>query len=257
MQANICAADLENFLIDKAPRAAYYIPEYITAAEEEYLLRQVYNAPKPKWTQLTGRKLQNWEIMAAFFHKQRHPDYGSCPEVSLTHGVWCPKSFHPWLQTYTDKISSLEVFGGSRANHVLVNEYNPGEGIMPHEDGPLYYPTVTTISLGSHTLLDFYLPISGSGSEEENQAPRTEEQRHVLSLLLEPRSLFILREDLYKSHLHGIRPVTQDTLDHKVANLGQCAARAEETLARRTRVSLTVRLVPKVLKAALFLGKRK
>ncbi|XP_069602669.1 alpha-ketoglutarate-dependent dioxygenase alkB homolog 6 [Ranitomeya imitator] len=238
MQANICAADLENFLIDKAPRAAYYIPEYITAAEEEYLLRQVYNAPKPKWTQLTGRKLQNWGGLP-------HPR-GMVPE-----------KLPPWLQTYTDKISSLEVFGGSRANHVLVNEYNPGEGIMPHEDGPLYYPTVTTISLGSHTLLDFYLPISGSGSEEENQAPRTEEQRHVLSLLLEPRSLFILREDLYKSHLHGIRPVTQDTLDHKVANLGQCAARAEETLARRTRVSLTVRLVPKVLKAALFLGKRK
>ncbi|XP_073497769.1 alpha-ketoglutarate-dependent dioxygenase alkB homolog 6 [Phyllobates terribilis] len=238
MAANISAADLESFFIDKAPRAAYYIPEYITAEEEEYLLRQVYNAPKPKWTQLSGRKLQNWGGLP-------HPR-GMVPE-----------KLPPWLQTYTDKISSLEVFGGSRANHVLVNEYNPGEGIMPHEDGPLYYPTVTTISLGSHTLLDFYLPISGSGSEEENQVPRTEEQRRLLSLLLEPRSLFILREDLYKSYLHGIRPVTQDKLDLKVANLGQCTARAEETLARRTRVSLTVRLVPKVLKAAMFLGKRK
>ncbi|XP_073405187.1 uncharacterized protein [Dendrobates tinctorius] len=154
MQANICAADLERFLIHKAPRAAYYIPEYITAAEEEYLLRQVYNAPKPKWTQLSGRKLQNWGGLP-------HPR-GMVPE-----------KLPPWLQTYTDKISSLEVFGGSRANHVLVNEYNPGEGIMPHEDGPLYYPTVTTISLGSHTLLDFYLPISGLGSEEENQGVST------------------------------------------------------------------------------------
>ena len=26
----------------------------------------------------------------------------------------------------------------------------------PHEDGPLYYPTVATVSLGSHTVLDFY-----------------------------------------------------------------------------------------------------
>ncbi|KAM4021241.1 alpha-ketoglutarate-dependent dioxygenase alkB homolog 6 isoform 2-T2 [Anomaloglossus baeobatrachus] len=168
-----------------------------------------------------------------------------------------PEKLPSWLQAYTDKISSLEVFGGSCANHVLVNEYNPGEGIMPHEDGPLYYPTVTTISLGSHTLLDFYLPLGGLSPEEENQVPRTEEQRHVLSLLLEPRSLFILREDLYKTYLHGIRPVTQDTLDHKVANLDQCTARAEETLPRRTRVSLTIRLVPKVMKAALFLGKRK
>ncbi|XP_015454401.1 alpha-ketoglutarate-dependent dioxygenase alkB homolog 6 isoform X4 [Pteropus alecto] len=28
----------------------------------------------------------------------------------------------------------------------------------PHEDGPLYYPTVSTISLGSHTILDLYEP---------------------------------------------------------------------------------------------------
>ena len=31
---------------------------------------------------------------------------------------------------------------------------------QPHEDGPLYYPTVSTISLGSHTLLDFYKPLT-------------------------------------------------------------------------------------------------
>lgn len=29
---------------------------------------------------------------------------------------------------------------------------------QPHVDGPLYYPTVSTISLGSHTMLDFYEP---------------------------------------------------------------------------------------------------
>ncbi|KAG9478233.1 hypothetical protein GDO78_013303 [Eleutherodactylus coqui] len=168
-----------------------------------------------------------------------------------------PEKLPSWLQTYTNKISSLELFGGNCANHVLVNEYNPGEGIMPHEDGPLYYPTVTTISLGSHTLLDFYLPLNRQLSDEEDQVPRTEEQRHVLSLLLEPRSLFILREDLYKNYLHGIRPLCQDTLDHKVANLEQCTARVEETLPRRTRVSLTIRLVPKVLKTTLFLGKKK
>ncbi|XP_056397472.1 alpha-ketoglutarate-dependent dioxygenase alkB homolog 6 [Hyla sarda] len=235
MQANISAADLEGFLIDKVPCAAYYIPDYITAAEEEYLLRQVYNAPKPKWTQLSGRKLQNWGGLP-------HPR-GMVPE-----------KLPIWLQTYTEKISSLEVFGGNHANHVLVNEYNPGEGIMPHEDGPLYYPTVTTISLGSHTLLDFYVPINSS--EEEEQVPMTEEQRHVHSLLLEPRSLFILREDLYKSYLHGIRPLTEDILDHKVANLDQCTAQAEETLTRGTRISLTIRYVPKVLKTSLFLGKR-
>ncbi|XP_068106623.1 alpha-ketoglutarate-dependent dioxygenase alkB homolog 6 isoform X2 [Hyperolius riggenbachi] len=238
MQGTLSAADLESYMINKAPRAAYYIPNYISEAEEEYLLRQVYNAPKPKWTQLSGRKLQNWGGLP-------HPR-GMVPE-----------KLPPWLQTYANKISSLDVFGGNCANHVLVNEYKPGEGIMPHEDGPLYYPTVTTISLGSHTLLDFYLPLDKGSSEEEAQVPQTEEQRHVLSLLLEPRSLFVLREDLYQNYLHGIHPHMEDTLSNKVANLEQCVAQAEETLTRKTRVSLTIRYVPKVLKTTLFLGRGK
>lgn len=29
-----------------------------------------------------------------------------------------------------DRISDLGVFGPYRANHVLINEYKPGEGIM-------------------------------------------------------------------------------------------------------------------------------
>lgn len=30
------------------------------------------------------------------------------------------------------------------------------DGLQAHEDGPLYYPVVATLNLGSHTLLDFY-----------------------------------------------------------------------------------------------------
>lgn len=40
--------------------ALYYIPDFITEDEEKFLLQQVYAAPKPKWTQLSNRRLQNW-----------------------------------------------------------------------------------------------------------------------------------------------------------------------------------------------------
>ncbi|KAF6287474.1 alkB-like protein 6 [Rhinolophus ferrumequinum] len=108
-------------------------------ALEAFRVEQVFNAPKPKWTQLSGRKLQNWGGLP-------HPR-GMVPE-----------RLPLWLQRYVDKVSDLSLFGGLPANHVLVNQYLPGEGIMPHEDGPLYYPTVSTISLGSHTMLDLYEP---------------------------------------------------------------------------------------------------
>lgn len=140
--ANPCniSADLEKFIVTEAPPTVYYVPNFITEAEEECLLQQVYRAPKPKWTQLSGRRLQNW---------------GGLPNPK---GMLAEK-LPDWLLKYTEKISSLGAFAGKTANHVLVNEYRPGEGIMPHEDGPLYHPTVTTISLGSHTLLDFYKPV--------------------------------------------------------------------------------------------------
>ncbi|XP_065427860.1 alpha-ketoglutarate-dependent dioxygenase alkB homolog 6 isoform X7 [Chrysemys picta bellii] len=170
-----------------------------------------------------------------------------------------PEKLPAWLQGYAEKISSLGAFGGKLANHVLVNEYLPGQGIMPHEDGPLYFPTVTTISLGSHTLLDFYHPVSRGQHADSEQvpAPQTEEQRHFLSLLLEPRSLLVLREDMYVRYLHGIRPATSDAITEKVANVAACSAALGDELRRGTRVSLTIRHVPKVLKTAIFLGRGK
>jgi alkylated DNA repair dioxygenase AlkB len=35
-----------------------------------------------------------------------------------------------WLLVFTQKIGKLDLFGGKQPNHVLVNEYQPGEGIM-------------------------------------------------------------------------------------------------------------------------------
>ncbi|XP_029781852.1 alpha-ketoglutarate-dependent dioxygenase alkB homolog 6 isoform X5 [Suricata suricatta] len=102
----------------KAPPVIYYVPDFISKEEEEYLLRQVFNAPKPKWTQLSGRKLQNWG-----------------PHSPLPGGLPHPRGMVPerlplWLQRYVDKVSDLSLFGGLPANHVLVNQYLPGEGIM-------------------------------------------------------------------------------------------------------------------------------
>ncbi|XP_067294658.1 alpha-ketoglutarate-dependent dioxygenase alkB homolog 6 [Pseudorasbora parva] len=233
--ANPCniETDLEKFIVKEAPPTIYYIPHFITDTEEEYLLQQVYRSPKPKWTQLSGRRLQNW---------------GGLPNAK---GMLTEK-LPDWLLKYTEKISALGAFAGKTANHVLVNEYKPGEGIMPHEDGPLYHPTVTTISLGSHTVLDFYKPVCQTPSEY----PQTEESRFILSLLVQRKSLLILQDDMYKCYLHGIQRVSEDVLSEHVVNLSSTGAQVGDTLPRSTRVSLTIRHVPKIFGANLLLGKK-
>ncbi|XP_073879371.1 alpha-ketoglutarate-dependent dioxygenase alkB homolog 6 isoform X6 [Macaca fascicularis] len=127
---------------------------------------------------------------------------------------------------------------------------------QPHEDGPLYYPTVSTISLGSHTVLDFYEPRRPE-DDDPTEEPRPP-PRPTTSLLLEPRSLLVLRGPAYTRLLHGIAAAREDALDAASLppNAAACpSARPGACLVRGTRVSLTIRRVPRVLRAGLLLGK--
>ena len=40
-------------------------------------------------------------------------------------------------------------------NHILINDYPPGIGIMPHSDGPAYRNRVIVLSLGSYAVINF------------------------------------------------------------------------------------------------------
>lgn len=225
--------NFEQHRVLNCPDTAYYIPNFISESEEEYLLEKVNDAPKPKWVQLKNRRLQNW---------------GGIPNG--TKGMLA-EPIPSWLDTYCDKLANLGLFEQFKPNHILVNEYLAGQGIMPHEDGPFYHPTVTTISLGSYTYLDFYKPLSLFDASEQDSI--TLEQRYAFSFLVEPRSLLVLKNDMYKVYLHGIKETSEDVFDSKrianYENLSQFKEKLEESVLKRdTRVSLTIRYVPKVVK---------
>lgn len=153
----------------------------------------------------------------------------------------------------------------TRPNHCLVNEYVPGDGILPHTDGPAYFPTVATLSLGSHTVYEFYR--YATSDTDAGETPITVEQgkkegrpidpKPVFSLFVPPRSLIILSCDAYTSLLHCIRPRTGDPTEALQTCLNfrpdsdgpVVVSRGEEGLERERRVSLTCRRVEKVAKA--------
>ncbi|KAG9102872.1 hypothetical protein FRC07_010136, partial [Ceratobasidium sp. 392] len=102
------------------------------------------------------------------------------------------------------------------ANHIILNEYLPGQGITPHQDGPAYHPVVATLSLGSHTVMDYYQyqgPAGGDSiaSKTPGESGKIIDPVPILHLLLEPRSLVITHGSLYAEHLHGIQGVDRDT----------------------------------------------
>ncbi|OMO54645.1 Oxoglutarate/iron-dependent dioxygenase [Corchorus capsularis] len=60
-----------------------------------------------------------------------------------------------WLTKITQRIYEESGLFPSAINHVLINEYLPNQGIMPHQDGPAYYPVVAILSLGSPVVMNF------------------------------------------------------------------------------------------------------
>ena len=74
-----------------------------------------------------------------------------------------------------------------------------------------------------------------------------------------PRSLVIVKGDMYTRYLHGIRETTTDLVDETYANLDSCGPSfgIGSLLQRsRARISLTVRVVPKVLQNRLLFGRK-
>ncbi|GAA5889542.1 hypothetical protein JCM5296_005980 [Sporobolomyces johnsonii] len=111
------------------------------------------------------------------------------------------------------------------ANHCLVNEYLPGQGIMPHTDGPAYLPCTSTLSLGSHTILSLRSkpahlqppsassPPSSPTASEPRAAEKPAPEVEKIDIFLPPRSLVVLTGELYASWLHGIQPLKADPLE--------------------------------------------
>ncbi|KAK6331134.1 hypothetical protein TWF696_003204 [Orbilia brochopaga] len=282
---------LEEYRIKELPEAAYYIPNFLTPAESATLLAAIAKQP---WTTLTHRRLQphpapltpaghllTTKALPPFLK----PVIDRLLELSFADTVDEPTTAgdghtnHPISATIplNDQHTNLTtkstkwrgIFTSSphgAPNHVLINEYPPGTGISPHEDGGAYYPVVCTVSLGSHTVLEITPKTSHTSSTNEHS--NVEESTGGYRIFQEPLSLLITTGSLYTSHLHGIAPVKVDE-NLTAATVVNWPLLAEGTRReieggggvvqrREVRVSLTCRDVLKVRDAGwVFGGKRR
>jgi len=101
-------------------------PNFVTGEEEQFLLKQTYH-PQAKWQQVRNRRLQC---------------FGGDPVPGATR-VDLPE----WLKALAALVEQTTNIDYA-INHVLLNEYLNGQGILPHTDGPSYHPCVACLSVG-------------------------------------------------------------------------------------------------------------
>ncbi|KAL4922696.1 hypothetical protein BDW62DRAFT_171577 [Aspergillus aurantiobrunneus] len=245
------AANLETARIKRLPSDAFYIPDFISEAEEASLLQKITSAPLPRWKILSHRRLQTY------------------PSSLTSSNTLLSSPLPSWLTSpiITPHFTALNLFADSphkAPNHVLVNEYQPGQGIMPHEDGGAYYPLVATVSLGGEVVFDLY-PKDDSYKRDQDQgqdhgvvggdaeAVRDEGRQPKYRILQERRSLLVTRDGLYRDYLHGIADRDRDEGlgPDSICNwdlLGDPERFRCGWYMRETRVSLTYRDVLRVAK---------
>ncbi|KAJ6810770.1 alpha-ketoglutarate-dependent dioxygenase alkB-like protein 6 [Iris pallida] len=224
--------ELQKHIVGSLP-TIFYIPNFITNSEQAQLLHHIYEVPASRWKSLKNRRLQNWG--------------GVVHEKGLL-----PQDLPPWLTKFTQRIFQQTGLFPSAINHVLINEYLPNQGIMPHQDGPAYYPIVAILSLESPVVIDFtpHLRLKGrtekegiavKGSDNNVTASddaivssnklicRTDDIRQPCSLLLMPCSLLLFKDEAYSDYLHSIQDSELHRVD-KVVNASETLKLEEQKL---------------------------
>lgn len=160
--------NLEIILQD--PKTVYYSSESINNLQplEEWLK----NLP-------TGDSgFAEWKTMK--FGKRKVAMFGETKDTPLV---------GPLLEI-ANLLVAMGIFSSEeRPNHVLLNEYLPGQGILPHTDGPTYVSRTATISLMSSVVLEFTKRLSPNeiGSDSGDNWP--------IQVLLEPGSIIVFEDE--------------------------------------------------------------
>ena len=120
----------------------HYLPNWLSEAAQRAVLASVDAAP---WSAELRRRVQ---------HYGHRYDYGRRSVASERAATPIP----PWAAELAGRLHA-EGYTGEPADQVIVNEYEPGQGISAHVDCvPCFGPAVAAISLGSSCVMDFIAP---------------------------------------------------------------------------------------------------
>lgn len=149
-----------------------YVPEFITEAEERYLLQSINSE---SWLTDIKRRVQHYGYR--YDYKARSIDYSMyLGELPL------------WSKIIAERLVEMNYLD-YLPDQIIVNEYVPGQGIANHVDcEPCFTDTIITISLNSNCIMDFI----------------SLESKQKVEVLLQPRSLVVIKGVSRYKWTHGI-----------------------------------------------------
>ena len=154
-------------------RGLQYVPDYINAVQHDWLLGRIDNQ---QWLGDLKRRVQHYGFKYDYRARKVNLELriGALPE---------------WLQKLSRKLHR-DGHMPETADQVIVNEYEPGQGISSHIDcEPCFKNTIVSLSLGSGCVMNF-----------TNKFDR----KHIIPIWLAPRSIVVLRDEARYEWLHGI-----------------------------------------------------
>lgn len=196
MQTSLFPAD--SVLTQEKIDGLIYIPNFITPAEEVLLLNTIDQQP---WLTDLKRRVQHygWKYDYTARRVDTSMWLGELPD---------------WLMDYCQRLYNEGHFP-KIPDQVIINEYQPGQGIASHVDCvPCFEEVIASLSIGSPCVMEFTNPITGEKA----------------SRLLEPRSLITFSGDARYQWKHGIAARKTDKYQGQIIQRGR-------------RVSLTFRNV--------------
>ena len=149
-----------------------YIPNFLTGEEETLFINRINSG---QWLTDIKRRVQHYGYK--YDYKARNIDY------SMFLGL-----LPSWVQPVAKRLQS-EGYFEVEPDQVIINEYNPGQGITNHIDcEPCFGETIVSISMGSYCMMDFI----------------NLQTKHKVEVLLEPRSMVAIRGEARHNWSHGI-----------------------------------------------------
>ena len=178
-----------------------YIEDYISESEHDWLLDQI-DEHEHQWRKDLKRRVQHYGFK--YDYKAR----------KVTHDMHIDH-LPEWLQALGQRLHE-DGHMPAEPDQVIINEYEPGQGISSHIDcEPCFDDVIVSLSLGSGCVMDF--------------TSKLDKTKKIL-VWLAPRSIIVLRDDARYKWLHGIAPRKSDTW-------------TGQKYERQRRVSLTFRKV--------------